>query len=559
MDLPRTAIIAAMLIVIFMLMVEWVNFREARSAGAPRAAPTGEIAPAATAAPAGADLPGTEDIGDLPAAPAHGAAADGDASRYVEIASDSLRLLVDLRGGDIVRAELLQYPASLHDLQPLVLLERGERRTYVAQSGLVGPDGIDKPSGRARFEAERDAYRLAEGREAMTVSLHHRDERGVSVTKQFTVRADSHVVEVAYLVDNPTPAPWSAAMFAQIKRDDSPDPGADIGLFGVPSFLGGAVSLPDTPFEKIDFDDIAERRQQWDVDGGWLAMVQHYFLSAWIPDPDQRHRYATAQTPDGHYIVRLTTPVFSVPAGSGGRVDARFYAGPKRQERLRKIAPGLQLTVDYGWLFWISQPLFWLLTQLHRWLGNWGWSIVGLTLIIKLAFFYLSATSYRSMAKMRVLQPKLLALRDQHGDDRQQQSRAMMDLYRKEGVNPLSGCLPILVQMPVFIALYWVLLESVELRQAPFGLWIQDLSVRDPYFVLPLLMGASMFFQQRLNPEPPDPMQAKIMRWLPVVFTLFFLFFPAGLVLYWLANNLLSIGQQWLITRRIAAQQASAR
>ena len=559
MDLPRTAIIAAMLIIVFMLMVEWVSMREARNAGAPMTA----SAPEAALAPQAVDddMPTASELSELPtlqlptdATPA----PTGNSGRHVEIASDTLRLLVDLRGGDIVRVELLRYPLSLSDATPLTLLERSERRVYVAQSGLVGPNGIDQPGERALFTTEADAYQLADGQSSMTVTLHHDGGHGVSVSKEFTVTAGSHTVAVAYRVDNGSASRWRAAMFAQIKRDGSPDPGADVGLFGVPSYLGAAVSLPGTPFEKVDFDDIAEQRQQWDVEGGWLAMVQHYFLSAWVPAADQRHRYSTARTPNGHHIVRLTTPALDVPAGTSGRVGARFYAGPKHQESLRALAEGLQLTVDYGWLFWIAQPLFWLLTWLNTWLDNWGWSIIGLTLTVKLMFFYLSARGYRSMAKMRVLQPKLAALREAHSHDRQEQSRAMMALYKKEGVNVFGGCLPILVQMPVFIALYWVLLESVELRQAPFALWIQDLSVRDPYFVLPLLMGASMFFQQRLNPAPPDPMQAKIMQWLPVVFTLFFLFFPAGLVLYWLANNLLSIGQQWLITHRIA-QQAAAR
>ncbi len=553
MDLPRTAIIAAMLIVLVMLMSEWVEFKKARSAGELPVASASQPPP--PTADVRDDVPTGQDIGDMPAVPTLAAEPAAEtAAETITISSDSLRLRVDLRGGDIVGADLLRYANAIDDPTPLALLEQTPRRVYVAQSGLVGPQGIDKPSGRALFTAARDDYAMAPGQDSMTVSLRHADDSGVVVNKLFTLRAGSHAVTVTYSVDNASDSAWRAAMYAQIKRDGSPDPGADMGIFGVASFLGAAVSLPDTPFEKIDFDDIAEQRQHWDVQGGWLAMVQHYFLSAWIPSADQQHRYATAQTPDGHYIVRLTTPALSVPARGHGRVAAQFYAGPKNQNRLRELADGLELTVDYGWLFWIAQPLFWLLTWLHGWLGNWGWSIIGLTMIIKLLFFQLSAASYRSMAKMRVLQPKLLALRDQHGSDRQQQSRAMMELYKKEGVNPLGGCLPILVQMPVFIALYWVLLESVELRQAPFALWIHDLSTRDPYFVLPLLMGGSMFLQQRLNPTPPDPMQARIMQWLPVVFTLFFLFFPAGLVLYWLVNNVLSIAQQWLITRRITAQ-----
>jgi len=329
--------------------------------------------------------------------------------------------------------------------------------------------------------------------------------------------------------------------------------------------VGFASRTVEEKYVKHHFKDLAEEPYTAQTNGGWIALLQHYFLSAWIPADSQTNRIDMLRSDSGFNIARFTSPLVDVQAGATATLGARFYAGPKDQYQLAKISPGLDLTVDYSWLWWIAQPLFALLHffatgELHAFgtvieigsgAGNWGVAIVLLTLLVKGAFFHLSAASYKSMAKMRKLQPKMLELKDRYGDDRQKLSQETMDLYRREKVNPLGGCLPILIQMPVFLALYWVLLESVELRQAPLGGWIHDLSVMDPYFVLPLLMGASMYYQQKLNPPPPDPMQAKVMQFMPIIFTVFFLFFPAGLVLYWLVNNLLSISQQWVITRRI--------
>jgi YidC/Oxa1 family membrane protein insertase len=320
---------------------------------------------------------------------------------------------------------------------------------------------------------------------------------------------------------------------------------------GMHPFLGVAVTQPDDRFTKFTFDDLAEEPFKAQLPGGWIAMIQHYFLSAWIPKPDQSYNYSARVTSTGFNIAGFTGPPLVLDPGKSGELGADFYAGPKDQYRLKEISPYLDLSVDYGFLWWIAQPLFWLLTKIHALVGNWGVAIILLTVMIKAAFFKLSAASYRSMANMRRVQPKLVALREEFADDKQKQSQAMMELYKKEKINPMGGCLPILVQMPVFIGLYWMLMESVELRQAPFILWIKDLSVMDPYFVLPLIMGASMYFMQKLNPPPPDPMQAKIMQWMPVMFTFFFLWFPAGLVLYWVVNNLLSMAQQYVITRQI--------
>ena len=319
---------------------------------------------------------------------------------------------------------------------------------------------------------------------------------------------------------------------------------------GMQPFLGIATRTNEERFIKTKFADMADKKFTADVTGGWISIVQHYFISAWIPEPTGNYQYSTTSTEDFNFI-RFKGQKLALQPGDSGSVSAGLYVGPKDQYSLEKIAPGLELTVDYGILWWIAQPLFWLLTKIYGVLGNWGFAIIGVTVLVKAAFFQLNAKAYRSMANMRKVQPKLVALRERYADDKQKQSQEMMNLYKKEKINPLGGCLPILVQMPVFISLYWVLMESVELRHAPFVLWIHDLSVMDPYFVLPLIMGASMFFQQKLNPAPPDPMQAKIMQWMPVMFTFFFLFFPAGLVLYWVVNNVLSIAQQYVITKRI--------
>lgn len=297
--------------------------------------------------------------------------------------------------------------------------------------------------------------------------------------------------------------------------------------------------------------DMDDKNLRETVQGGWVAWLQHYFVTAWVPAKDDTNQVTTRKDSQGNYIIGFVGPQLNVPVGASAETSATLYAGPKLQDKLKELSPGLELTVDYGFLWFIAQPIFWLLQVIHSIVGNWGWSIIFLTVIIKLAFFPLSAASYKSMARMRAVAPKLQSLKEQFGDDRQKMSQAMMELYKKEKINPLGGCLPILVQMPVFLALYWTLLESVEIRQAPWLGWIVDLSIKDPYFILPIIMGATMFFQQTLNPTPPDPMQARILKLMPIVFTFFFLWFPAGLVLYWVVNNVLSIAQQWYITRQI--------
>ncbi len=562
MDLQRSLLIGAIAVLSFMLLTEWVAFKDEKTAAVENQSSrliTNGDSPAAPA-PAMPDLPttpaGDDSADDLPSAPESdtpAVAAPATAAttgRIIQVHTDSLQLAIDLQGGDIVELALPRHLADIDNPDvPFVLLESNERRTYIAQSGLIGPDGIDS-EGRAVFSAAADRFDLQDGEDSLVVDLTYTGDSGVEVTKRFTFTRGDYLIKIEYLVNNGSDARWQANLFGQIKRDSSPQPSSGGGM-GIQPFLGAALTQPDERFTKFNFEDMAEEPFKGQLPGGWIAMLQHYFLSAWIPNPDQSHNYSTRVTRAGYNIAGFTSPAITLDPGQTGTVSAHFWAGPKDQYRLKEISPYLDLVVDYGWLWWIAQPLFWLLTKMYALVGNWGGAIILLTLLVKLAFFKLSATSYRSMARMRKVQPKMLEIREQYADDKQKQSQAMMDLYRKEKVNPMGGCLPILVQMPVFIALYWVLMESVELRHAPFMLWIDDLSVMDPFFVLPVLMGASMWFMQKLNPPPADPMQAKIMQWLPIVFTFFFLWFPAGLVLYWVVNNLLSMAQQYVITKQI--------
>ena len=562
MDIPRYALIAASVLLGLMLLGEWTRFSDAQREAAlppvPMVSGGSSPTPYATSdndvlAATDMDLPTGDDISltgsqALDAPQPIVASATG---RIITVHTDVLEVKIDLVGGDVVGAALKNYPKTLDDpSDPFVLLERNATRTYVAQSGLVGPDGIDQKK-RATYRAERDVYELS-GSEPLEVTIEHvGSDSALRVTKSFLFSPGSHTVTVNQTISNSSAVSAQVTPFVQLKRDSSPAPVASEAGMGMQPFLGSALTQPDQRFTKFDFEDMAEDPFRADLTGGWIAMLQHYFVSAWVPDPNSTYRFRTRQTQSGDNIIGYTGPALAVAPGETVVVSNQLYVGPKNQSVLADLATHLDLVVDYGWLWWIAQPLFWLLTVIQGVVVNWGVAIICLTLLVKLAFFQLSAAGYKSMARMRKVQPRIMAIREEYANDKAKQSQAMMELYKKEKINPLGGCFPILVQMPVFIALYWVLMESVELRQAPFALWINDLSVMDPYFVLPILMGASMYFMQKLNPAPPDPMQAKIMQWMPIVFTFFFLWFPAGLVLYWLCNNLLSMAQQYLINRRI--------
>ena len=557
MDIPRYALIAASVLLGLMLLGEWTRFSERQQTAAlpavPMVAPAETYPSPASTPKADSDLPVNEDVDLASQAVTESARSEieGVSGQLITVHTDTLEVMIDLNGGDVVGTALKSYPKTLTAPDdPFVLLERNAQRTYIAQSGIVGSDGIDSKE-RATYASQQGFYELG-ANESLEVALTYAGPNNrLDVTKRFLFTRGSHIVTVVHDVTNTSSEAANITPFAQIKRDSTKAPAGSESSMGMQPFLGSALTQPDQRFAKFDFEDMAEDPFKADLSGGWVAMLQHYFVSAWVPDPDQTYRYRTRQTQAGFNIIGYTGPAISVAPSETLSVTNRLYTGPKNQSVLSDLAPHLDLVVDYGWLWWIAQPLFWLLTFIQSIVINWGVAIILLTVLVKLAFFQLSAAGYKSMARMRKVQPRIMAIREEYANDKAKQSQAMMELYKKEKINPLGGCFPILVQMPVFIALYWVLMESVELRQAPFALWINDLSVMDPYFVLPILMGASMYYMQKLNPAPPDPMQAKIMQWMPIVFTFFFLWFPAGLVLYWLCNNLLSMAQQYIINRRI--------
>jgi len=501
------------------------------------------------------------DVPDAPLADAEtdagdggGAATPGEMQRAlprgqrVHVVTDTLEVTLDTLGGDLRRAQLRDYRETLEGNKAIELLSDTESEFFVAQSGLQA-DGAPAPTHHAEFTAERAEYRLAEGQDTVRVPLVWRGD-GVEVRKIYTFHRGSYVIDVEFEVVNSGAEPWIGRQYRQLQRRRLED-SSRMSL--LPTFVGAAYYTEEDKYEKISFEEIAEEPLRKPVEGGWTAMVEHYFVASWVPGADERNTLYTKHLGNGspRYLIGMYSDAQRVEPGATGRFETRLVVGPKVAEHLDPVAAGLELTIDYGYLGFVSKWLFVVLDWIHNYVGNWGWAIVLLTLLIKILFYKLSETSYRSMARMRKLQPKIQQLRERYGDDREKMGRAMMDLYKKEKINPLGGCLPILVQIPVFIALYWMLLGSVELRHADWILWINDLSVRDPWYVLPLLMGASMYFQQKLNPAPVDPLQQKIFTALPVVFTVFFAFFPSGLVLYWLTNNLLSIAQQYYITRYV--------
>ncbi|GGC66656.1 membrane protein insertase YidC [Marinobacter halophilus] len=477
-------------------------------------------------------------------------------NQFITVKTDVFELKIDRVGGNVIESSLLQYDDTLDSAQPLKLLNNTQNRTYLLESGLIGRNGPDSRSaGQAPvYQAEASQYVLTDGQDELIVDLNLTTDQGVDITKRYRLSRDSYKLDIRYLINNQSDTDWQGNFTGKIVRDEAPDPTSQTSM-GIKAYLGMVVSTPEDPYEKYDFGDLSEQRINQSVTNGWMAFLQHYFLTAWVPDPEQTAQYQSTRR-DQLHVMGFVYPATSVAPGQSVEVGATAYVGPKIIDRLESLAPNLDRTVDFGWLFFISLPLFYILEWFYGLVGNWGVAIILLTITVKAVFFHLSATSYRSMARMRAVAPHLARLKELHGDDRQRMSQEMMALYKREKINPLGGCLPILVQMPVFISLYWVLFESVQLRHAPFALWIQDLSQMDPYFVLPILMGISMFIQMSLNPTPPDPMQAKIMKLMPPVFTIFFLWFPSGLVLYWLVNNILSISQQWYITRKIEAETA---
>lgn len=507
------------------------------------------------------DMPEPEQAQDLPVAPstpsASPAAEAASAGDTVRVTTDVLDVRISTIGGTIVSATLRNYPVDLDKPDTLVeLLQSNSERLFIAQSGLLSKQ--DAPNHTSPYQPEANEYTLSAGQGELRVPLRWTSADGLVVTKTFVFTPGHYDIAVEHTLDNRADQAWTGSRYEQLQQSIPLDEEkAGFTNPGRYSFYGIGFYDPENKFEKIAFDDVADDPYRVNSERGWLAMIQHYFFAAWIPEPAEESTYTTQVIQTGgapRYIARAVSPAYSLPAGASHSFNSILYVGPKLQDELPDIAEGLELTVNYGIFTVFSKPLFWLLEKIHDVVGNWGWAIVLLTVLIKAAFFKLTEAQYRSTARMRKLQPRIEQLKERYGDDRQRMSQAMMEMYKKEKVNPLGGCLPILVQIPIFIALYWVLLESVELRQAPFILWIDNLSVRDPYFILPALNAIFMFATQRLTPMVGmDPLQQKMMQAMPVVFSIMFAFFPAGLVLYWATNAGLSLAQQYYITRKIAA------
>jgi len=529
----------------FSLLLLWEAWQKETRPPMPAAATSLGAVPAPSAPAATAARTGV-------AAVLAAAAPESKPHQRLRLQTDTMVAEIDTLGGDLVYLELPRHKDTLDQKKNFVLL--GPEHRYAAQSGLVGA-GL--PNHKTLFAATQNEFILSPGQDRLEARLEATSPEGVKVAKIFTLHRSSYRIEIAEEITNRTAAPLATHAYFQLTRD-AKSPAGDPHM--VQTYTGAAVYTAQDKFQKVAFSDIDKGKASYPKtpDNGWIAIVQHYFVAALLPQDKTPREIYMRKLADDLYAVGVIVPVGPVAPGATARVEVPLYAGPQDQDALKELAPGLDLVVDYGWLTVIAAPLFWVLKFFHGWLGNWGLAIILLTVVIKLIFFPLSAASYRSMAKMKLVTPRLTRLREQYGDDRVKMNQAMMDLYKTEKINPLGGCLPILVQIPVFISLYWVLLASVELRHAPFYLWIYDLSAEDPFYVLPTLMMLSMIIQTKMNPTPPDPVQAKVMMIMPFAFGVMFYFFPSGLVLYWFINNILSILQQWQITRMIGGQKAAA-
>ncbi len=549
MDNQRMFLFFALAIILMMIWQAWEQERT------PAPAPTIATAPKLAAEPG---VPGVPDS----VAPTSSAVPGTQSSTptdelarhtSIKVVTDVLTATLDVQGGDLRELYLHAYPAVAGESgTPFQLMRDNGEEIFIAQSGLIGRDG-QYPSHKTVYSTERTQYALTDNQNELRVPFAWRAPDGTGYTKTYVFHRDSYLVDVEFTVTNTSRREWSGYLYAQFQRAHTEQGSM---LTAMPTFTGGAIYTPGNNYEKISFADMVEKPLRRETDAGWVAMLQHYFVGSWLLPVSVREQLYSDVLPGNRYVIgykNLTAT--TIAAGQTGTLRAQLYAGPKAHKILKQLPEGMELTVDFGWLTVIAAPLYWLLSEIHRWVGNWGWAIIILTILIKAVFYPLSATSYKSMAHMRKMQPKMVALKERYGDDRQKLNQAMMEMYKTEKINPLGGCLPILVQIPVFIALYWVLLESVEMRQAPWVLWIQDLSAQDPYYILPIIMGVSMFVQQKLNPQPLDPIQKKVFMVMPFIFTVFFLFFPAGLVLYWTVNNILSIAQQWRITQAIEGKK----
>ena len=550
MNWQKNIILAAIGVVVWLLVVRWSGFEGIQ--------PIQSVADQQSPIPVEMRYPSesttTSTLPSLAVEPVIKETFVGSEHQYVTVKTDVIEVTLDTLGGDIVEVKLLNNLTAMavDGGQPITLLTKSNGDLFVAESGLIGKDGTDTASGRPQFSSVSSSYELLEGENSLNVDLVY-VQNGIDIIKRFEFKPSDYQIGIRYLINNSTQAPWTATFFGQFKRDDhEPDSSASAGM---KPYLGAALREQDQNYSKYTFSDIEDDSVKSSIKGGWLAFVQHYFVSAWVLPADQKNRYSLRKlSGQDVYLMAVTGEKIDVAAGTQGEYKVDLYVGPKDQATLKELAEHLDLTIDYGFLWMLAKPIFALLEIIHNILGNWGWSIILLTIFIKILLYPLSAASLRSMAKMRKLQPDMARIKELHSDDRQKAGQEQMALFKKHQVNPLGGCFPMLLQMPVFIALYWVLSESVEIRHSPWIFWIQDLSAKDPLFILPLIMGASMYLMQKLQPTPTDPMQAKVFQFMPIMFTFFFIMFPAGLVLYWTVNNLLSILQQWYVNRQIAAK-----
>ena len=551
MNSPRSILFIAFLVVSFFLFQTWMV----------------DTAPG-TQAPSKSTTSSTTDSGNSTVPDPQGAVAsdasipEGDTpatqartGQLVEVKTDVLDLVIDTKGGDIVSAKLLQFAESLDSEERFQLLQRQPGNLYIAQSGLIGPNGIDSSGGRAQFSVAKTEYNMDGGR--LEVPLVFTKDDGSTIKKIFTFEQGKYHVDVRYEIENASQQAQQMQFYGQLQQTMAAGEG---GSMIMPTYFGAAYSHDDDKFEKYDFEDMRDQRLNVSTQTGWVSMLEHYFVSAWIPTQQQENRLFSRVADNSQAIIGVIYPMIQVNAGETKTINSTLYLGPKDQDAMAALAENLDLTVDYGFLWWLAQPIFKLLQFLQSMVVNWGLAIILTTVIVKAVLFPLTKAQYVSMAKMRMLQPKMTALRERYGSDRQKMSQAMMKLYKEEKVNPLGGCLPMLLQLPIFLALYWVLLESVELRHSEFVFWIQDLSTKDPYYILPILMGASMFLMQKLQPTPTaDPMQQKLFQYMPVIFTVFFLWFPSGLVLYWLVSNLITIAQMLIIYKGLEKKGINVR
>lgn len=526
----KSLLVIAFLLLSFLMYQQWQTDNR-----------TPEIVQQATSVTNGSDLPSSEAQSAV-----HESQLENESGRIIIVETDVLRLHIDTLGGDVIKSELLKHDAQLNSSTPFVLMDNSAEFAYIAQSGLIGRNGIDTREGRAQYQIDGDSFVLGEGQSELVIPLTF-ERNGLVVTKSFVLKRGSYALDVNYTIQNNSGESVELQPYAQLKHtlvEHSTN-------LAMPTYTGGAYSSSETNYKKYSFADMQKSNLNISTKQGWVALLQHYFTTAWVPNQGQENVLYT-RTANNFGFIGFRAPVITLANGETSTVKQALWTGPKLQNEMRDVAPHLDLTVDYGWAWFISKPLFKLLQLIQGLVSNWGLAIIGVTLVVKAALYPLTKAQYTSMAKMRMLQPRLQELRERFGEDRQRLSQEMMKLYKEEKVNPLGGCLPLLLQMPIFIALYWMFMEAVELRHAPFFGWIQDLSAQDPFYILPLLMGGSMFLLQKMSPNAvADVTQQRIMNLMPVLFTFFFLWFPAGLVLYWLASNLITIAQQQWIYRNL--------